>query len=157
MWKRIAIACCCGLIFAVGWALGQQSLSASKWTEYGNENKLARIMYLQGYLDGFDDGDSAMEKITYPLLEDQLQDPTTKKRVAPQLRRVADIVGLGKNSSITVGDIQNATTAFYSDYRNAPVCWRDAFQFSVWSLSGDAPTEQELNSARKRGAESSCK
>jgi hypothetical protein len=98
-----------------------------------------------------------MEKITFPLLGDKLQDPTTKKLVAPQLLRVADIVGLGKNSNITVGDIENATTAFYSDYRNAPVCWRDAFQFSVWSLSGDAPKEQELNSARKRGAESSCK
>jgi hypothetical protein len=46
MQKRIAVACCCGLFFAVGWAFGQQSLSASKWAEYGKENKLARTMYL---------------------------------------------------------------------------------------------------------------
>jgi hypothetical protein len=157
MRKRIAVVCCFGLFFAVGWAFGQQSLSASKWSEYGNVDKLARTMYLQGYLDGFEDGDSAMERITFPLLGNKLQDPTTKKLVGQQLRHVADVVGLGKNSNITVADIENATTAFYSDYRNAPVCWRDAFQFSVWSLSSDAPNEQELNSARKRGAESSCK
>jgi hypothetical protein len=102
MRKRIAVACCCGLFFAVGWAFGQQSLSASKWAEYGNGNKLARTMYLQGYLDGFEDGDSAMEKIAFPLLGNKLQDPTTKKLVGQQLRHVADVVGLGKNSNMTI-------------------------------------------------------
>lgn len=41
-------------------------------------------------------------------------------------------------------------------YRNAPVCWKTALQFSVWSLNGDAPAEQELDSARKFDAANGC-
>jgi hypothetical protein len=53
--------------------------------------------------------------------------------------------------------IETTMTSFYADYRNAPVCWADALQFSVWSLTGNAATDRELDSARKIGAETGCK
>ena len=84
-------------------------------------------------------------------------DAATKKLVTPQVLRMAQVAGLGENHNITVGGIETAMDAFYGNYRNAPVCWKDALQFSIWSLSGAAPAEQELDSARKRGAESGCK
>jgi hypothetical protein len=157
MRKRIAISCCFGLLFAVGWAFGQQNLSSSKWAEYGKADKFARMMYLKGYVDGYNDGDSAMEKIAGILMKGNPPDSATKKLVTPQVLRMAQVAGFGKNHNITVGGIETAMDAFYGDYRNAPVCWKDALQFSIWSLSGAAPAEQELDSVRKRGAESGCK
>jgi hypothetical protein len=120
-------------------------------------DRFARTMYVKGYLDGYNDGDSAMEKITVIVTKGVPPDASTKALVSPQINRVADIAGLGKNRSITVGTIESAMTTFYSDYRNAPVCWKDALKFAVWSLNGDTPAGEELDAARKRGAESGCK
>jgi hypothetical protein len=157
MRRQIAIACCCGLLLAVGWAFGQQNLSASKWAEYGKADKFARMMHLKGYLDGYNDGDSAMEKIASVLMKGNSPDPATKNLVAAQVVRIAQVAGLGVNHNITVGGIETAMDAFYDDYRNAPVCWKDALQFSIWSLNGDASTEKELDAARKHGADDGCK
>jgi hypothetical protein len=156
MRKRIAVACCCGVFFVVAWAFGQQALDASRWSEYGKRDELARTMYVKGYLDGYADGDSAMEKITVVLTTDDPPDALKKKLVAPQALRLPQMIGLGKNRDVTVGKIKDAMSSFYGDYRNAPVCWNAALQFSVWSLNGEAPTEQELDSARKRGAGNGC-
>ena len=67
------------------------------------------------------------------------------------------MVGFGKNENVTVAKLDNAMSSFYSDYRNAAVCWNQAVQFSIWALNGETPTGQELDVARKRGAESQCK
>jgi hypothetical protein len=113
-------------------------------------------MYVKGYIQGYADGDSAMEKITVVLTKNIPLDSSTKQLVSPQMRRLSDVVGFGKNQDVTVGKIDNAVSSFYSDYRNAPVCWNQALQFSIWSLNGNAPTDQELDAARKSGAESGC-
>jgi hypothetical protein len=55
------------------------------------------------------------------------------------------------------GKVDNAVSSFYGDYRNVSVCWNQAVQFSIWSLSGDAVTDQEIDAARKSKAESDCK
>jgi hypothetical protein len=56
-----------------------------------------------------------------------------------------------------VEQLEGALDTFYSDYRNMPVCWDEAMLFSLASLAGNAATDQELDAARKKGAESGCK
>lgn len=156
MRNRILITICCGLTFCAGWVFGQRTLDASNWGELGRTDGLGRLMYVKGYIQGYADGDSAMEKITVVLTKNIPLDSSTKQLVSPQMRRLSDVVGFGKNQDVTVGKIDNAVSSFYSDYRNAPVCWNQALQFSIWSLNGNAPTDQELDAARKSGAESGC-
>jgi hypothetical protein len=97
MQKRIAVASCCSLIFFAGWAFGQRTLDASNWTDLGRTDGLARLMYVKGYIQGYADGDSAMEKITAVLTKNTPLDSSTKKLIAPQALRLADVVGFEKN------------------------------------------------------------
>jgi hypothetical protein len=88
-------------------------------------------------------------------------DAPTKKIVLAQTQRVGEIVGLPVralqlDTGPTVGKIEETISTFYDDYRNAPVCWNEAVQFSIWSLSGNPPSDDEVSSARKSGAESGC-
>lgn len=157
--KKIIIgACFCVLVFCSGWVFGQRTLDASNWSELGKIDNLARTMYVKGYLAGYSDGDSAMEKITVVLMKNNPMDDAKKKLVTPQAARVSQVSGFGIiNPDMIIGKIVDTMSSFYGDYRNAPTCWNNALQFAVWSLNGDAPTEQELREARKRGAESGCK
>lgn len=157
MRKFLMAVGCCGLIFVAGWAFGQKTLNASGWNDLRKVDDLAQLMFVKGYAQGYSDGDRAMEKIATVLTKGNAPDSTTKTVVTPQMRHVKQMVGLGSNGDITFGRIVDATNSFYSDYRNAPVCWNDALQFSVWSLNGDAATEQEVEAARKRGAGTGCK
>jgi hypothetical protein len=158
MKRMIVGGCFCVLVFCSGWVFGQQNSDASKWRDFGKTDDLARTMYVKGYLAGYSDGDSAMEKITVVIMKDNPIDDAKKKLVAPQAARVSQIVGVGiTNPGITIGRIMDTMSSFYGDYKNAPTCWNHALQFAVWSLNGDTPTEQELREARKRGAESGCK
>jgi hypothetical protein len=147
----------CGLTLIAVWAFGQQELDASRWREMGKMDELALIMYVRGYTQGYADGDSAMEKVAAVLTKGAPIDFATKKLLAPQATRIAEIQGMGKNRDLTVAKIKDAMSAFYADYRNAPVCWNAALQFSLWSLNGEAPTGKELNEARKHGADGGCK
>jgi hypothetical protein len=165
MKKRIIIAACGAVIFFVGWAFGQApSFDAAHWTQLGKADDYARLMYLKGYLRGYSDGDGAMERIAMMFVKkDQLNsmDAPTKKIVLAQTQRVGEIVGLPVralqlDTGPTVGKIEETISTFYDDYRNAPVCWNEAVQFSIWSLSGNPPSDDEVSSARKSGAESGC-
>jgi hypothetical protein len=158
MKKIIMGACFCVLVFRSGWVFGQRTLDASNWSELGKTDNLARTMCVKGYLAGYSDGDSAMEKITVVLMKDNPMDDARKKLVTPQAARVSQVSGFGIiNPDMTIGKIMDTMSSFYGDYRNTPTCWNQALQFAVWSLNGDAPTEQELREARKRGAEIGCK
>ena len=156
MRKLLIVFGCCGLTLISVWASDQLELDAARWREYGKRDELAlaRSMYVKGYRDGYAGGDSAMEKITAVLTKDNPPDAAKKKLVAPQTVRLSEMLNLKNN--VTVGRLQSAIDSFYGDYRNAPVCWKTALQFSVWSLNGDAPTEQELDSARKFDAGNGC-
>jgi hypothetical protein len=154
--KPLIAAGCCGLIFLAGWAFGQQqALDASGWHQVGKADDLALIV--KAYIQGYSDGDSAMEKVAAVLTKGNPIDPETKKLVAPQAVHIAEVQGMGQNRDLTVAKVKDAMSAFYADYRNAPVCWNTALQFSAWSLNADAPTQQELDLARKQGADMGCK
>jgi hypothetical protein len=119
----------------------------------------ARLLYLRGYLEGYADGELAMEQLATFVSKDNPPNPSAAPMQAatPMAQRIARMSGFEKNADLTLGQVIDATTAFYNDYRNAPVCWKDALQFSVRALNGDPATETDLASARKRGAESGCK
>jgi hypothetical protein len=156
MRKRIIAALFSALIFFAGWAFGQRNLDASNWSDLGTTDNLARLTYVKGYIRGYADGDNAMAAIAFVVTKNAPVDSSTKKLIAPQVLRLSEVAGMGKNHEITIGKITDTMTSFYSDYRNAPVCWNQALQFSIWSLSGDTPTDQEIGEARKNGAEGGC-
>jgi hypothetical protein len=149
---------CCGLIFLAGWAFGQMTLDASEWNQLGKLDSLAQTAYVRGYTQGYGDGESAMEQITAGIFKGKVDDSVMKNTTrTPQMNHTFQMIGLGSNREITVTKIVDAMNLFYGDYRNAPICWRNALQFSVWSLNGDAPTDQDLDAARTRGANGGCK
>lgn len=154
--KTVVAAFCFGILFACGLASAQKALSdSSAWTEIGKTNSFARTTYLKGYLDGYDDGVEAMTQIDV-VQNNPPPSSMAKSIAAPVSRHVDEMTGSGRNSAVTLGQIEDAMSTFYNDYRNAPVCWRDALQFAVWSLNANPATEGDLDLARKRGAESHC-
>ncbi|HZP33462.1 MAG TPA: hypothetical protein VFB23_08885 [Candidatus Acidoferrales bacterium] len=160
MQKAMILMACCCFVFVAGWAFGQQTqtaLDSSAWTQVGKVDDLARIMYVKGYVDGYADGDTDMEKISAVLMKDVQIDASAKALVAPLENRMSDVLGFGKNGEVTIGTTMDAMTTFYTDYRNAPVCWRDALRLSAWSLNADTPTDGDLALARKRGADKGCR
>ena len=107
---RIRIACFCGMFFVAGAAFGQKSLDALGWNDLGKANRLARTMYVRGYVNGYADGDSAMEQIVAVVFKDQdLQTAFKKMPADPQIFRVVQMVGLGKNRDISVAKVRPAT------------------------------------------------
>ena len=161
MKKRIVLLVLCTLIFFVGWAFAQApapSFDGGYWVQLGKADNFARLMYMKGYLRGYADGDSAMEKIASVFIrKDEISslDEARKQLVVAQTQRVAQILGV-QGGNITYGKIESAADAFYGDYRNAPVCWGLGLQFSIMSLRGTPASEDELATARKSGAASGC-
>jgi hypothetical protein len=156
MQKRIVVTACCALFFCVGLAIGQHPLDASNWSDLGKTDELARIMYLKGYTEGYRDGSSTMGMIAAARTKKIPPDSSTNQFLALASLRLEEVAGLGKTQGITIRTIETTMSSFYIDYRNAPVCWSQALQFSIWSMSGDAATDQELDAARKSGAETGC-
>jgi hypothetical protein len=69
-------------------------------------------------------------------------------------RRIAPFEAYGPPR--TVGELEGALDTFYNDYRNTPVCLNEAILFATASLAGNAATDPELETARKKGAEGGC-
>lgn len=160
MKTKIFILYLCSFSF-VGWAFAQAqapSFDGGYWAQLDKADNFARLMYIKGYLKGYADGDSAMEKIASVFIKkDEISslDEPRKQLVIAQTWRVAQVLGV-QGGNITFGKIESATDAFYSDYRNAPVCWGLGLQFSIMSLRGTPASDDELAAARKAGAQSGC-
>lgn len=162
------------LLFCVGWTFGQEasgtSLNGSFWHEVTQNMAGGHIMYVKGFLQGYLERDADVlvtmvdEKMVKETAANKQMRPETKeimiRAVNSQLERMkeiqAELSGSGKNQNLTIHDIIDGVEAFYSDFRNQPVCWGDAVKFSVMSGNGNAPNDEELDSARKAGAESGC-
>ena len=156
MQKRILIAICGALIFSVGWAFGQHPLDASRWSDLGKTDSLARLMYIKGYTEGYTDGNTMMVMIAAAQTKNTPSQPSTTQFLALAVLRADDVAGLGTAHGITTQKIETTMSSFYSDYRNAPVCWNTALQFSIWSMNGNSATDQELDAARKSAAAFGC-
>jgi hypothetical protein len=157
--KIILLACGCGLLFLSGWMLGQNKGSGNDGARWRTLTPFEKNLYALGFSRGY--GQGATDAGALALAKMLSSQPPTltsedkKQGLAAAVTARKRIVMLG--SSSTMGQITDTMTIFYSDFRNVPVCWDDAIIFSAASLRGQAPTVQELNAARKTGAESGCK
>lgn len=164
--KRAIMVLGCLFIFASGWAFGRTKSAVHNgefWNEIGSAAptgataNFTKAMYVIGFTGGFGRAEWDAYKPAGGLPK-----PKPSQHLSPaQLRHgaaaVKDDLAMLVAPFHSPGQIVTEMNAFYSDDRNAPVCWDDALIFSVSSLEGSPPTGKELSAARARGAKSaSC-
>ncbi len=158
MRKGITVAVCCGLVFLGGWAFGQADrgrYGGARWkplTTY--EKSLYAFGFSRGYEQGFEEAGSVAIVNIQSQRSLPVPTPEQKKKFSELAAQARDHSFIGR---AIVGQLIATVDTFYGDYRNMPVCWNDAVLLSSVSLEGRAPTEESLEAARKRGAESGCK
>jgi hypothetical protein len=159
MRKPITLALCCMLV-SVGFIWGGETEPARNGTSWMNLSYPQKAVYAAGFVDGyaggFNDGAAVtVEKYLSPeppkLTEAQKEGATEQAANAVTHARVI------LRSKATRAEVLNAMVAFYGDDKNTPVCWADALLFSVASLAGRTPTEQQLDAVRAAGTKSGCK
>lgn len=158
MQKRCIVACCCALTFLGGWAFGQAIRGGTDGAHWRALTTSGKILYAGGFLRGYDQG--FLEAGSAAIMSRQSQQappvltPEQKEKVFKLAEQARDHAFIGK---ATVGQVIATVDTFYGDYRNMEVCWDEAVLLSSVSLDGRAPTQEQLDAARKRGAESGCK
>jgi len=120
---------------------------------------VAHTFYVTGFTDGYQE--ALMEAGALALQKNSPEKassfpPAERKNYEEFLQWGVRIIPFFDGPPRTVGELQGALDTFYSDYRNTPVCLDEAILFSAASLAGNAATQQELDAARKKGAESRC-
>jgi hypothetical protein len=147
-------------VFGAGWCFGQ--------AQHGNDGNswhtlpsAVRRFYVAGFSEGYALGvgqttvlaiaKNAPEKVSS-------MKPVEMEYYQETLRWAKRIVPFElSEQKKSVKNLENTLDTFYSDYRNTPVCLDEATLFSMASLAGNAAPDQELDAARKKGAESECK
>src|SRR6266446_5892267 len=150
--KRLIVVACWLSIFGVGWCFGQ--------TQYRNDGNrwhvlppVAHTFYVKGFTDGYASAmlhGVALAIATNAPEKVSSMKPAEIKNYEENLRWAKKIVPL---ESKPIKEFEGALDTFYSDYRNVPVCLDEAMLFSLASITGNAATDQELDAARKKGAE----
>lgn len=155
---------CISLLFPAEWAPGagkDHTPPGVSWKRLPSNEKL---MYMAGYWDGYVEGSVDGSKLSYAVVMKAAQETHSGCNVGPlshdEMRNLIEPEMkefiLLSDSVPTVESAVEATSVFYEDYRNLPVCWKHAAYFAVASLAGRARGEQELAAARKADAESQC-
>jgi hypothetical protein len=145
------------LVFSAGWCMGgvQADEHFPGGTGWKSLTPTERDLYVAGFLHGYSTAivhagalADAKEKHqdTSSMPADEKSELTMAKKVLPLFLR-----------DPTGSQLDPTITTLYGDYRNMPVCFDDAILLSAASLAGNAATDQELDAARKRGAEKGCK
>lgn len=145
------------LLFCVGWAFGQQSVFNG--TGWKNANLDQRVFYIRGFTEGHYSGMIDGSRVILEAVKTAIPSSAwTQKEKIAFLKKLSET---DHNSAaqphFSVRQIESTTSTFYDDYRNVPVCWYHAVQFSVSSLEGNAPSETDLDRTRKSDAESGCR
>lgn len=138
--RRLIAGLACLLLFAGGWWIGKgqtatPGLDGSGWKLLSDAQHALYLLgfkqgYVHGHVSGFKQGLERGQKLS-PVAH--VFDSSDAARLEPTV------------------------SVFYRDSRNISVCWEEAIMLSAASLAGNAPTEQELNAARKAGAEKGCR
>ena len=155
--RRLLVAPGCLLVFWGGWCFGQQNvLNGTLWK---NLNLFERTLYVTGFNQGHAAGMRDGIKETLEAIKAVKPPSSWTLEERRELAGKADQIDQksAANSDFTRGQLEATVSTFYGDYRNTPVCLDDAVWLSTLSLKGSAPTEKELNAARKNGAQSGCK
>jgi hypothetical protein len=150
MSKRVVSFCACIFLvgFVGGWALGNSKAifthNGHYWQELTDTQKL---LYVRGFSMGYQDAVATKEVLAGKSLSDSQRE---------LLSRIDRYLSGKAEGSHKIGEITNAVTTFYADYRNVSVCWEPAVTFSVMSVYGNPPTVEELAHARQGSAKGGC-
>ena len=150
MFRKLVFALYACAFFAGGWLAGfaqsEYQHNAATWKTLTTFEK---ALYVNGFHQGYSSGADAEE-----LLADS-RVPGPKRAMVETMDR--DLRGDGPNKRVKVGDLANAVSTFYGDYRNASVCWNQALTLSAIATNGDTVTDEMLNNLRASSAKSGCK
>lgn len=168
--RKIIVVAGCLLLFYAGRTFGENKvlvLNGTNWKAFPASEK---IMYTygfsQGYRQGTLDGENMASRWVGRLVrkwhctegpslsEEEIRNLVNAEMDAQVQAQKYPFYG---DARTTLSQYVDTMSVFYSDYRNAPVCWGNALRFSSASLAGRAPTEQELDAARKADAQSGCR
>jgi len=112
-----------------------------------------RQTFFENSLGERDFGSLAISKFAKEKLPSMT--PAEKKDFEEGLKEAQKAApSIGRTSALILAA---AVSTFYGDKQNAPVCWEKAVALSAASLAGNEPTDQELDAARKEGAQNGCK
>jgi hypothetical protein len=156
--KKLVGVTCGLLVFSAGWCMGgaQADKHFPGGTGWKSLTPTERDLYVAGFLHGYataivhagalaDAKESHQNTSSMPA--DEKSELAMAKKVLPLFLR----------EDPTASQLDPTITTLYGDYRNMPVCFDDAILLSAASLAGNAATDQEVDAARKRGAEKGCK
>jgi hypothetical protein len=157
--RKLIVVASSLLLFSAGWCFGAGQ--AAPYTPGGTGWKTLSVQdhglyvagFLHGYLQGLIHGGSLVLEKASPEKVSSMS--AYEKYELAVAHKITPVFLQGKDFSAT--ELEPTIAVFYSDYRNMPVCFDDAIELSVASLAGNAATDQELDTARKRGAEMGCK
>lgn len=128
-------------------------------TSWKTLNRFERALYVagfnKGHAAGMSDGMKRVLEVVTAARPASSWTPEERQKLEERAKQMDQ--KSAANSDLTMGQVEATVSTFYDDYRNMSVCWDDAIRFSTLSLKGIAPTQKELNAARKAGAESGCK
>jgi hypothetical protein len=160
MRKRIMVASCWGLIFLAGWTFGHEQTATHQpgGRDWKRLSSTDHKLYLSGFVNGYSMGILHASTLTLEKYAPEQVSALTfaqKKDYEDSLAWAHKVVPI-LSQSVSRSGIDDTVGTFYGDYRNSPVCWGDAILLSAASLSGNPATDQQLNVARKLGAESGC-
>ena len=158
--KRLTVAVGSLAVFSAGWCVGQTP-HGSDGNSWHTLPSAVRRFYVAGFSQGyaFAVGQTTVLTIAKNTPEKMSSmTPAQKKYYEEILRWAKRMVPFEFTEQHNrVEKLESALDTFYDDYRNMPVCTDDAILFSMASLAGSPATDQELDAARKKGAESGCK
>jgi hypothetical protein len=147
------------VVFGAGWCLGQQKEKSSGGIAWKATSDYERQLYVIGFKDGYIQGMSN----TWAKASQDYNDKKVLAKLTPTQRqgleanaREGELVFWPlHNSSARV--LSAAVTDFYDDQENLSVCWERAVTLAAISLSPMKPTQEELATAREKGAQGGCR
>ena len=107
MKKTVTVGCCL-LLFSAGWAFGQSApgpkYDGSAWNNLRKMDVLAQTLYASGYVDGYRRG-SIADWVIHGFAKAA---PLDNSKITRLKIESDDLNGLGKNQSVSVGEVQDA-------------------------------------------------
>jgi hypothetical protein len=149
MSKHVVAICACIFLggFVGGWAAGNSTGFSHNGRHWQELTDFQKTLYVRGFSMGYQDAVATKAALVGKSLNDEQRALLTK----------TDRYLSGKvEGHHNIGEIVGAVTTFYADYRNVSVCWEPAVTFSVMSVYGDPPSNEELARARQGSASGGC-
>jgi hypothetical protein len=170
--KRALGLVICLLLFSAGWGFGQQTRFSKTGQSWKSLDGLDRSFYVSGFRDGYQDGVRDVHGLAATLSLEEMKsfwgDGTPVVPGVPEVSGPGPLpvpearelsrhvtAGLGVTHQ-TNGQIADAVSSLYMDFRNMPICWDSAIVLANESLLGFPPTDEELALTRAWDARFGC-